>query len=125
MSSWLHSPGRLIVLIRRHGIELRAVRTKARKGRLALHGRFLADVAVPRKIRDIYCSHFAIRIRDSGQFNDKEFPSIRETAFVMHLRDGLVFVSRMSKFFLDIFRYLHGTSEIKSDSFVIFLIHKL
>jgi hypothetical protein len=33
VSSSLGSAGRLIVLIRRHGIELRAARTKARKGR--------------------------------------------------------------------------------------------
>lgn len=76
------------------------MRTKARKGRLALHDRFLAGVAIARcKIRDIYCSRFATRIRGSGQFNGEEFPSVRKIAFVMYLRDGLVSisVSRMSK----------------------------
>lgn len=87
MSSSLCTAGRLIVLIRRHGIELRAARTKARKGRGSRYTvGFLVGVAVARcKIWDIYCSYFATRIWNSRQFNGEEFPFVCEIA--IHLRN--------------------------------------
>jgi len=87
VSSSLCTTGRLIVLIRRHGIELRAARTKARKGRDSHYTvGFLVGVMVARcKIWDIYYSHFVTRIWNSRQFNGEEFPFVCEIA--IHVRD--------------------------------------
>lgn len=64
----------------------------------------MAGAAVARcKIRDIYCSRFAFRIRNSGQFNGEEFPCVDETALAAYnaaLQDDfiLIFMSKMPEF---------------------------